>query len=448
MHLRYFFLALTILYVPGFACGEVTPIIPDSPIHEAYVTPFIPIHDPIVATKKPPSEKVQNIPPKPFEDAIWITGYWIWIPETKEYNWICGVWRRPPPDHIWIDGSWIKFNGGWVWQQGFWSPIPENKLSYISEPPPKKISDNPTSAPNKDSFWGLGYWSYNPKTKSYGWVEGSWQTYDPNWVMSPGSYFWREKGYVFVDHYWDFPIDKRGVVFTCTYPVKQVTTDTLIESCYANYPDYSSWYHHWWHFHRSWWDNCWCILPWWDWSDWWTLSWHEQWALWWWYSHPDFPQPTWMTAETSEKITPPNENIIDFMKSAISPEFLQKISLTKNALKPTGKARIKNLKRPAIQNGVTSVGKINPPSSVPSDAVITPKPLVEPVPALTIDLKNTDEPSLTPLLDSDRPNYSQYEPLYEYRYQPEYKYQPEYYYKSYKEDTYVPSGTGEQRKTQ
>lgn len=434
---------LALVALPMFSFGDNAPFFNEIPIHEAYATKFQAVAPPNVILKKPPAEKIQNIPPKPTEDAFWIAGYWAWVSEINDYKWICGVWRRPPPNHEWVSGSWIKNKEGWSWLQGFWNLLPEEKLSFNREAPPIRVNDNPSPAPNKDSFWAFGYWKYLPESKSYGWIEGTWQKFDPNWVLAPANYIWRPNGYVLVPPYWDFPIEKRGAIYTCTYPINKITTDTVLQSCFSHYPDYLNWFQHFWHFNKSWWKDCWCTPPWWNWDSWWTFTWQDQWALWWWYTHPGFAQPDWMTAEISDKMTPPNEKLVELMKQVKVPEFFTKIETNDKALKPSASENAKEVIRPLVTVDVKPVGKVEVPTALPPPKPIPPK--VEPKP-LPIDLPRKSEPeknpmedpNLTPLLDSDRPNYSNYEPLYEYKYQPEYRYRPEYYYKPYKEDNDYP----------
>jgi hypothetical protein len=434
------FLYLMVI-LPALAYGDNIPFINDTPIHEAYATHYQIATPPLIAPKKPPAEKIQNIPQKPAEDSVWIGGYWAWVPEGNEFKWICGVWRRPPPNHEWVSGSWIKNDEGWSWLEGFWNLVPEEKLSFIREQPPIKINENPPPAPDENHFWAFGYWKYDNEKKSYGWTEGSWQKFDRNWVLAPANYIWRPNGYIFVPPYWDYPIDQRGALYSCTYPMNKITVDTVIQSSFARYPDHLSWFQHW-HFNKSWWQNCSCIPPWWNWDSWWTFALQDQWTLWWWYTHPGFPQPEWLSSEISKQIPPAPENILDLMNQVIIPEYLSKIPVNANALKATGEILPKeDLPRPTIAIDIKPVGRAEIPKPLPPPSPPPLKPIEKPLPIELPGKKASEEnpmndPSLTPLLDSERPNYSQYEPMYEYKYQPEFKYQPEYYYKPYKEDTF------------
>jgi len=73
------------------------------PVHEAFASPTAePIPTNPVA-KKPP-KPLDELPPeeKPEGQVIWIGGYWAWDDERKDYLWVSGIWRTPPPHKQWI----------------------------------------------------------------------------------------------------------------------------------------------------------------------------------------------------------------------------------------------------------------------------------------------------------------------------------------------------------
>lgn len=44
----------------------------------------------------PPAARVETIPPKPRELAVWVDGRWTW--EVKHWKWQRGAWVLPPRD--------------------------------------------------------------------------------------------------------------------------------------------------------------------------------------------------------------------------------------------------------------------------------------------------------------------------------------------------------------
>ncbi len=66
-------LHLMILFLfPAFIWGDFSPIYNELPIHEAVATKITPIQRPEALKKKPPQEKIYNIPPKPNDHAVWV----------------------------------------------------------------------------------------------------------------------------------------------------------------------------------------------------------------------------------------------------------------------------------------------------------------------------------------------------------------------------------------
>ena len=51
----------------------------------------------------------------------------------------------------------------------------------------------------------------------YAWRPGFWATVQPDWDWIPAHYVWAPRGYVFVDGYWDYSVDRRGVLFAPVY---------------------------------------------------------------------------------------------------------------------------------------------------------------------------------------------------------------------------------------
>lgn len=183
------------------------------PVHEAFARPtdMAPGPGPVVP-KKPPGP-IAELPPdqKPEGDVIWIRGYWAWDLDRKDFLWVSGVWRLPPPGRKWVPGAWAEVEGGWQWTPGFWAPATADEAQYLPQPPATLDFGPNSPAPNDDCFWTPGSWLY--RNDSYAWQPGFWAACRPGWVWTPSSYCWTPRGWVFVNGFWDFPLAGRGLLF-------------------------------------------------------------------------------------------------------------------------------------------------------------------------------------------------------------------------------------------
>lgn len=322
-------IVLSCLRITCFATEMITVI--DGPIHECTLTfPYGPL----------PQKAVEKTPPKPiFEDipfqletySVWIHGYWAWNEQKNDYIWITGTWRKPPPEHHWIHGFWKKFEQGWVWISGFWSKPYFDSITFIENSPPEYVNENPGTPPKEKSFWMPGYWHYFSDADEYGWVPGNWQDSNPEWVYIPSHYIWQPQGYVFVPGYWDWPLNKLSRIYypiiidplnrnkIIYQPTVYIEPDKTIIFLFNKYPDYLCYFQHHYLYHENNWDNFLYTPAWWQIPAWWCFSWKNQWALWWWYTHPGYPQPNWITSDISDKIPSPRVLLIDEMKKVIPP---------------------------------------------------------------------------------------------------------------------------------
>jgi len=206
------------------ATKEGVEVLARGPVHEAFATPSDarPLASHVV-DKKPP-DPIDELPPdeKPAGDhVIWIPGYWAWDDEGKDYLWVSGFWRVPPPDKQWMPGNWQETADGWQWTAGFWANANQEEVNYLPAPPPS-IDEGPSvAAPDETSVYVPGIWVH--RETRYLWRPGYWREYRPDWVWIPAHYVWTPGGYIFVDAYWDRPLDRRGLLFA---PIR-VTAEVL-----------------------------------------------------------------------------------------------------------------------------------------------------------------------------------------------------------------------------
>ena len=96
------------------------------PVHEAYALPADQQAGPGPVAPRQPPEPIEELPPdqKPEGDNVqWIPGYWQWDEEIKDFIWVSGFWRTPPPGRVWVPGGWRQGGDVWQWVGGFWAPL-------------------------------------------------------------------------------------------------------------------------------------------------------------------------------------------------------------------------------------------------------------------------------------------------------------------------------------
>ena len=184
------------------------------PIHEAFAEPLTvnPRPNPIIQQKPPAA--IEELPPdqKPEGAHIqWIPGYFAWDETGNDYIWISGLWRATPPDRQWLAGHWSEADGGWQWVSGYWTVEGQTEVEYLP-PPPISIDAGPSvAAPDADSFYTPGCWVY--QERRYLWRPGFWLAGRAGWFHVPAHYTWTPAGCIFSDGYWDYPLERRGLLF-------------------------------------------------------------------------------------------------------------------------------------------------------------------------------------------------------------------------------------------
>src|SRR5262245_24548409 len=120
------------------------------PIHEAYASAVDVQPQAGILVPKQPPDLIEELPPdqKPEGDNVqWMPGYWSWDDDRKDFIWVSGFWRVPPPDRVWVPGNWHQVNNQWQWTSGFWNVASQPEVQYSPPPPPPIESGPSTPAP-------------------------------------------------------------------------------------------------------------------------------------------------------------------------------------------------------------------------------------------------------------------------------------------------------------
>ena len=82
--------------------------------------------------------------------------------------------------------------------------------------PPAPLETEPSLPPPDDSsVYIQGYWVY--REPNWTWRPGFYAPYRLGRVWNGPRYIWTPAGYIFVDGYWDYCVDRRGVLFAPVY---------------------------------------------------------------------------------------------------------------------------------------------------------------------------------------------------------------------------------------
>ena len=188
------------------------------PVHEAFagIVAFNP--EPGVVVPKAPPEIIEEIPPeeRPTGDNVtWIPGYWAWDDERSDFLWVSGTWRALPPGRQWRAGYWGKTAQGHQWISGYWADAAARETTYLP-PPPATVEVGPNiAAPSIDYGWSPGCWVWY--SGRYAWRPGYWALGRADWDWTPAHFVWSPRGYIFVDGFWDYPVQRRGLIFAPVY---------------------------------------------------------------------------------------------------------------------------------------------------------------------------------------------------------------------------------------
>ena len=188
------------------------------PVHEAFagMVSFNP-EPGIVVTKAPP-DIIEEVPPEERPEGnnvTWIPGYWAWDDERSDFLWVSGTWRALPPGRQWMAGYWTETTQGYQWISGYWADAAAQETTYLP-PPPATVEAGPNiAAPSMDYGWTPGCWIWYQGR--YAWRPGYWVQGRADWDWIPAHYVWTPRGYIFVGGFWDYPVERRGVLFAPVY---------------------------------------------------------------------------------------------------------------------------------------------------------------------------------------------------------------------------------------
>lgn len=201
--------------------GDLQPgveVLTRGPVHEAFAETVT--FDPEVGIVVPraPRDIIEELPPEYRPDGVnvtWIPGYWAWDDERDDYLWVSGVWRDLPPGRQWVPGYWGQSSQGYRWTSGYWADASVDEVEYLPEPPDSiEIGPNMV-APAANLGWVPGCWMWHQSR--YAWRPGYWAAGRPDWIWIPAHYNWAPRGYVYSEGYWDYPVERRGVLFAPVY---------------------------------------------------------------------------------------------------------------------------------------------------------------------------------------------------------------------------------------
>jgi hypothetical protein len=212
---------------PGAQQG--VEVLARGPVHEAFASltaeavasPAIPKQPPAPLEELAPTEKPEG-------DSIWISGYWHWDEERKDFLWVSGIWRSVPPGRNWVAGYWRDGGAGnWQWVPGFWAPGAKeenagHEVTYLPAPPALPNVAPPGEKPKPESFYVPGHWVWYGDR--YVWQAGRWVDPAPGYVWVPDHFRWTPGGYVYVPGYWDYAVANRGILYAPVVVRPEVVT--------------------------------------------------------------------------------------------------------------------------------------------------------------------------------------------------------------------------------
>ena len=238
---------------PPTPAQEQPEVLTRGPVHEAFAEPVTLQAQAGLTVPNQPPANIEEVPPadRPQGDQfVWVPGYWSWDADRDDFIWVSACWRVGPPDMYWVPGYWAQVadvqevdRGGvdvrvggisvhvgagresvraarWEWVPGFWASASAQEIEYLPAPPAPLDMESPELPPGAEYMWvpGCWYWQGGQYVRRHGY----WLRQQPDWVWEPSHYCWTPRGYVFVAGHWDYPLDRRGVLFAPVYLPRSV----------------------------------------------------------------------------------------------------------------------------------------------------------------------------------------------------------------------------------
>jgi hypothetical protein len=196
------------------AVQEGVQVLTRGPVHEAFAEVIAFDRQEGVVVAKAPPDAIEELPPdqRPAgANVTWIPGYWAWDDDNEDFLWVSGVWRFLPPGRQWVAGYWGKAEAGYQWTSGYWADGKAREIEYLPQPPEMVNAEPDGDAPSENQVWipGIQAWNQN----RYAVRPGYWGKIQTGWDWIPAHYVGTPRGYVFVDGYWDYSFNRRGVLF-------------------------------------------------------------------------------------------------------------------------------------------------------------------------------------------------------------------------------------------
>lgn len=318
MNKKYFF--SIILFCSSFVYADIqeTKL---GPLHEAFVTKEQG-EEVLQAIKKQPPSPLQETEKVGDKSEVWVEGYWAWVEELEDFVWVSGMLRKAPPGHKWVKGSWKQFGQQTVWVPGYWTA--QEKEVKISFPPPAVVNERVPAAASPDYFWAQGNWEFSLEDQNYHWKKGRWEKIS-SWIFVPGRYLSTGSAFIFIPAYWDYPLEERGDPYInilvpqeereCIFsPQTKVSEEQIIQKLFSTYPQYLILFQNFLSNNKNYFLTRGIEPVWWEWQSFWTLPFRDHMWLFWWWTHPGYPTPPWMTATLQEQIKPASKELVKWMR--------------------------------------------------------------------------------------------------------------------------------------